>query len=158
VLPVGCYQDLQGDGIHEWPNGAGELVSIELWHPDEQSPSVEPAPSVCGTRGGGECKAVPYAYGSKDGRSPEFSRCRIRCDRPNLAKGTGCDTHKAHDDCKTTTPIAATLILGTAPDVKEAGPCEPRLLPVVPVSSAYGQRSPLLYLSSVPANEFACAF
>ena len=49
------------DGTQKWPNDAGYLVHMEL------AVLGEPASSGCGTGGGAECGAVPYAYGSKGG-------------------------------------------------------------------------------------------
>jgi len=42
---VWCYQDLNGDGIHQWPNDGGDLVYAEMRKPTEEPPSAVAAHS-----------------------------------------------------------------------------------------------------------------
>jgi hypothetical protein len=45
MYTVGRYQDLNGDGIDQWPNDGGDLVFAEMRTPNEEPPGAAPCGS-----------------------------------------------------------------------------------------------------------------
>ena len=67
MYTVWCYQDLNGDGIHQWPDDGGDLVYAEMRKPTEEL-TLGGGGSAWLTSGGeAECWAILYAYGWKGG-------------------------------------------------------------------------------------------
>ena len=77
-------QDLNGDGIHQWPNDGGDLVYAEMRKPAEEL-TLGGAGSIWLTnQGGAECWAMLYAYGWKGWRRVDPSVGLLRFPRGGL--------------------------------------------------------------------------
>jgi hypothetical protein len=64
MVAVRCYQDLNGDGIHAFPDDGGDLVFMALDHPDVDFVLGGGSSRWVTTGGSAECKAVLW-YGNK---------------------------------------------------------------------------------------------
>ena len=76
MVAVWCYQDLTGDGIHEWPNDGGDLVYVQLDNPDGDFVLGGGSSDWLQTGGAGDCEAMLYAYGNK-GEQGDDARARL---------------------------------------------------------------------------------
>ena len=68
MVAVWCYQDVNGDGIQVWSDDGGDLVYIELRHPDEQFTLGGGSSDWVGNAGPAVCEGKLYAYGWKRGQ------------------------------------------------------------------------------------------
>jgi hypothetical protein len=64
---VWCCQDLNGDGIHQWPNNGGDLVYAEMRKPAEELTLGGAGSNWLTNQGDAECWAMLYACGWKGG-------------------------------------------------------------------------------------------
>jgi hypothetical protein len=67
MVTVWCYQDLNGDGVREFPEDDGDLVYAQMDHPDVEFVLGGGSSDWLTSGGPAECKAKLYAYGNKSG-------------------------------------------------------------------------------------------
>ena len=65
MVAVWCYQDVNGDGLNYFPNDGGDLVYMQLDHPDVEFQLGGGSSTWQDVGGAAECQAVLYAYGNK---------------------------------------------------------------------------------------------
>jgi hypothetical protein len=66
MVTVWCYQDGNGDGIHEFPNDGGDLVYAQMDYPNVDFALGGGSSDWLTDGGRAECKAMLYAYGNKN--------------------------------------------------------------------------------------------